>query len=231
MTRRFLLVLAAMTWFVPSLLLLDGPGVPRQLALGATTIAVLWLCMRTSPVPAAQILCAIAVATLGEVVLSVGWGLYDYAHALIPLYVPPGHGLFYALAAESATQPFLRKHERIIVSTVLIAVSAIAIVTLFALGDTWGFLWWLGVLALIARSENRLLLATCVVYTLLLEYTGTAMGNWTWAAEVPGVGLRSANPPSGVGILYVVLDLIVVAIALRASGVRVLWTRRPLPEA
>ena len=210
MTRRFLLVLIATALFVPAMLLLDGSGAARQLSLGAATVIFLWLCTRNSPVPATQIVTAIVIATLGEVVLSIGWQLYDYAHAAIPLYVPPGHGLFYALAAEGAQQRFVRTHERTIVRTVLAIVSVIAIATLLMLGDTWGFVWWLAALALIARSNHKLLLATCVVFTLLLEYTGTAFGNWAWAPEVPGLGLQSANPPSGVGILYVVLDWLVL---------------------
>jgi hypothetical protein len=88
--------------------------------------------------------------------------------------------------------------------------------------DTWGFLWWLGALALIARSRNQLLLSACFVYTIILELVGTAIGNWQWAAEVPLVGLHSANPPAGVGILYILLDLIVMAI----TG----YVSRPLSE-
>jgi hypothetical protein len=75
-------------------------------------------------------------------------------------------------------------------------------------------------LVLIRRSRNQLLLSSCFAYTMILEWVGTAIGNWRWAAEVPGIGLRSANPPAGVGLLYILLDLIVVAIttALFASG-------------
>ena len=47
---------------------------------------------------------------------------------------------------------------------------------------------------------------------MLLEWLGTGIGNWRWAAEVPGLGLRSANPPSGVGVLYVLLDLLTVMV-------------------
>jgi hypothetical protein len=65
---------------------------------------------------------------------------------------------------------------------------------------------------LIARSRNRLLLSICCFYTMLLEWLGTALGNWRWAAEVPLFRMRSANPPSGVGILYILLDLITVAV-------------------
>jgi len=56
------------------------------------------------------------------------------------------------------------------------------------------------------------MLAACFTYTIVLEYAGTAIGNWRWAAEVPFVGLHSANPPAGVGVLYILLDLIVMGI-------------------
>lgn len=195
-----------------AVLLLDGPGMPRQLGLCAVTAAFLWFFVRYLGADSKQVLTAIAVATLGEVVLSLGWGLYSYQHALIPLYVPPGHGLFYTLAAVSAQQEWLRRREAIITRGVLVAGSFIALLSLVAFRDTWGFLWWLGALALIRRSRNQLLLSTCFVYTILLEWAGTWNGNWLWAAEVPFVGLHSANPPAGVGILYILLDLIVVSL-------------------
>lgn len=195
-----------------AVLLFDGPGMPRQLTLCAATAAFLWFFVRYLGVDSKQVLTAIAVATLGEVVLSLGWGLYSYQHALIPLYVPPGHGLFYTLAAVSAQQEWLRRREAIITRGVLVAGSFIALLSLIAFRDTWGFLWWLGTLALIRRSRNQLLLSTCFVYTILLEWAGTWNGNWLWAAEVPFLGLHSANPPAGVGILYILLDLIVVSL-------------------
>ncbi|MEO6487696.1 MAG: hypothetical protein ABIO78_07140, partial [Thermoanaerobaculia bacterium] len=141
------------------------------------------------------------------------WGLYTYRNALIPLYVPFGHGLFYAIAAESAQQRALQRIAPAITRVALIAGSLIAIVSLIAFHDTWGLLWWLVAATLILRARNGLLLSACFVYTMLLEWLGTAIGNWTWAAQVPYIGLTSANPPSGVGLLYVLLDLIVVAIA------------------
>ena len=211
-----------------AVLLLDGPGLPRQLTLGAATAGFVWFFGRRLSVQPRQIITAVVVATAGEVVLSLGWELYSYRHALIPLYVPPGHGLFYMLAAVSAQQQWLRAREAVITRAVLVAGSLIAILSLVAFRDTWGFLWWLGALALIGRSRNQLLLSTCFVYTILLEWAGTANGNWLWAAEVPFVGLRSANPPAGVGILYILLDLIVVAIT---SATMARWpTRMPIVE-
>jgi len=196
-----------------AVLLLDGDGAPRQFALGIATAAFLALFVRRTGVDPRPVLWAILVASTGEVVLSLGWGLYTYEHALIPLYVPPGHGLFYSLAAATAMQEPLRRHAKRITQAVLVAGSLNAAISTIFFNDTWGLLWWLGALLLITRSRNQLLLSACFVYTILLEWAGTAIGNWRWVAEVPFVGLHSANPPAGVGILYILLDLIVMAIA------------------
>lgn len=214
MDRRFLVALLSAGLFVPAVLFCDGPALSRQLLLGAVSLAFLCLFVRRSSVDRGQIVIAIVVATAGELILSIGLGLYDYRHtALIPLYVPFGHGLFYALASESARQRVFQERGTAIVRGVLVAGSAIAVTALLWLNDQWGFLWWVLAAAIIARSRNALLLAICFVYTMMLEWAGTAMGNWQWIAEVPLVNLHSANPPSGVGILYVLLDLITVSIA------------------
>ena len=223
MQKRFVVFVAASVVFMAALLLIDRDGVPQQLALGVSTAIFLWAFARHSDVEPRQIITAIIVATCGEIVLSLGWGLYSYKHFLIPLYVPPGHGLFYALAADTANQPALQKHSNAITRFVIVAGSAYAILSLALAQDAWGFLWWLGALAMIVRSKNQLMLSACFIYTIILEWTGTAIGNWVWTADVPFVRLHSANPPAGVGILYILLDLIVMTVTVRLL-------QRPEPE-
>lgn len=231
LTRPYVLFVAASTAFMAAVLLLDAPGLTRQLTLSLATFAFVAFFVRYLGMEPRQVITAVLVATVGEIVLSLGWGLYSYAHALIPLYVPPGHGLFYTLAAASARQEWFQTHARAITGTVVVLGTLNAVVSLLAFGDAWGFLWWAGALALIARSRNRLLLSACFVYTILLEWAGTWNGNWLWTAEVPFVGLHSANPPAGVGILYILLDLIVVSLtALRWPSLRWLWPGRLWPS-
>ena len=220
MEHRFIVFVAASALFSAVLLLIDHDGLLQQLALGSATAAFLWLFARRSEIQPRQIVCSIIIASIGEIVLSLGWGLYTYRHFVIPLYVPPGHGLVYTLAADTARQERLRRRAAILTRSVLVGGSAIAVVSLVMRRDMWGFLWWVGALALIGRSRNQLLLSACFVFTIFLEWSGTAIGNWRWAAEVPFVGLHSANPPAGVGILYILLDLIVVAITTRMASRR-----------
>jgi hypothetical protein len=211
-SSRLAIFVGAAALFIPALLLSDARGVVPQLALGLLTVMFLAIFARGSAIETRQILAAIVIATTGEVVLSLGWGLYTYRHALIPLYVPFGHGIFYLLAAETALQPALQRHARTIARAVLIAGGAIAGFGILVMNDQQGLLWWILAATILARSRHQLLLSACFVYTMLLEYLGTAIGNWKWAAVVPGIGLHSANPPSGVGILYIVLDVVTVAV-------------------
>ena len=53
------------------------------------------------------------------------------------------------------------------------------------------------------------------VLALMMELYGTALGNWVWAAEAPGLGLTAANPPFSAGAFYCLLDLLVL-LALKA---------------
>src|ERR1043165_8514626 len=180
MHPRFRILILLAPLFVLAVLLLDREGAATQFALGIAVAGFVWLASRGTDIPMRQILLSVVVASTGEVILSLGWGLYSYKHAMIPLYVPPGHALFYFLAAYTARQPVVRDHDRIITRAVLIGGSVIALASLIRYGDAWGFLWWLGAVALMLASRNQLMLATCFVYTMLLEWTGTAMGNWRW---------------------------------------------------
>ncbi len=212
MERRFVFFVIAAGLYIPALLLVDTRGLIPQLALGLATLAFLVVFALRSEVETRQIVCAILVATTGEVALSLGWGLYSYRNALIPLYVPFGHGIFYALAVETARQPALRRYARPITRAALVAGSIVAAASFVFLRDQWGLLWWIAAAILLMRSRNQLMLSAAFTYTILLEWLGTAIGNWQWAAEVPILGLHSANPPGGVGILYILLDLVTVMI-------------------
>jgi len=229
MESRFLKFVAASAVFMSVLLLLDGDGLQRQLALGIATALFLWYFARSSEVRTSQIVCCIIVATVGEVVLSLGWGLYSYRHAVIPLYVPPGHGLFYTLAATTARQPAVLLRASSITRWTLISGTIIAIVSLTLRHDVWGFLWWIGAVALIFVSKNRLLLSACFVYTIILEWVGTAIGNWTWAAEVPFLRLHSDKvlTAAGLGLIGgVLLVMIGVGICARAGMLREQMTKQ-----
>lgn len=227
--RPLLLWLLVLSLFVPLVLLLETAELHRQLLLAASTLAMLVMLGRSLRIPRGAIITSVVIASVGEVVLSVGWELYSYRDALIPLYVPFGHGVFYAIAMASAERLPSGRFRSALVPAVLLLGSVYALLNLVGQRDEWGAVWWVIAATVIARSRDRELLAICCVYTVALELLGTGLGNWQWAATVPGLSLRAANPPSGVGVLYVVLDLLTVS----AAGMTVRWRRRfaPVEEA
>lgn len=205
---------------VALVLMLEQSDPVTQTLLGSATFLALILLIRFAGTSARDVVIAVCIATVGEVLLSLCWGLYEYRSGIIPLYVPFGHGIFYLLAAETSRVRRLEQHGMSIRNALLAVSGSWAVLQLFN-GDQWGFLWWLIAAALIARSVHPLLLSLCYVYTFALEIAGTALGNWRWASEVPGFGLTSGNPPSGVGVLYCLLDVSTVAVVAMLGRRRV----------
>ncbi len=89
-------------------------------------------------------------------VLSMGWGLYVYKNAIIPLYVSPGHAVFYSLAVVTARERRLQAHAPAITRAVLILGSLYASASFLFLHDTRGTLWWLIASILIIRILDLL---------------------------------------------------------------------------
>ncbi|MBI2310893.1 MAG: hypothetical protein HYU77_00105 [Betaproteobacteria bacterium] len=151
-------------------------------------------------------------ATLGEVVLSLVWKVYEYRLGNLPLFVPPGHVLLLLLGIGLAQRipPRLAPW---------IAAAAAPFVALLAWTGTdtvsaplFGLL-----LLCLALSRARALYSIMFLLALAMELYGTWLGNWSWAATVPGLRLTAGNPPLAAGAFYCVLDLLVVASAGRGS--------------
>jgi len=193
-------------------------GIAGQLGVSVWTWAVFMLLLtRINQELRLPLMLCLVVSTFGEVCLSLLWGLYAYWLNNVPLFVPPGHVLLFALGLTFA--PRLPHWAVIFVCAFAAGYGAFAFVTST---DTFSVAMTILFLIFMVFGVNRRLYATMFVISLLMELYGTWIGNWTWVPDVPGVPLTSANPPLCVGGLYCTLDLLVV------NGDRVLrkW-RRP----
>ena len=194
--------------------------IPGQTAVGLGVWAVLFYALRdvTGDVRRALMACLV-IATTGEVVLSLGWGLYTYRLGNVPMFVPPGHVLMLLLGLALA---------RVMPQTVVIAIFGCAALYSLAaavLGvDTLGAALFL-VLAVsaIAMPEQRALYASTFVLSLALELYGTWLGNWNWAHHVPATPFVTTNPPGVVGAFYCALDAAVAAFSMLIAK---RWGRR-----
>lgn len=152
-------------------------------------------------------------ATLGEIFLALAWGLYEYRLGNVPLFVPPGHALLFALGALLAARA-----REWIVWFIPAAVAPFVCVLALWDADTFGaLLFALFVLCLRVGRAPRLY-AVMFVLALAMELYGTWLGNWTWSRTVPWLGLSTLNPPLAAGVFYCVLDLLVMATVARRGS-------------
>jgi hypothetical protein len=158
------------------------------------------------------VLCLV-FATLGEIFLSLIWGLYEYRLGTIPLFVLPGHCLLYSLGIRVAKR---------LPSSLVFVVPALTFpyICLAASSgqDTESLLWFVVFLMCLRYGPAKKLYATMFVLALVMEIYGTWLGNWVWAGTVPWLGLTSSNPPACAGVFYCLLDLIVTTLTPRISS-------------
>jgi hypothetical protein len=236
--RRPGLALAGIAAFLAALLYADRfVDLPGQLLLGAITAAVLLAALRPlSPMLRAQTLVVVAVATVGEVIGSIVWGLYTYRLENLPTFVPPAHGLVYlggvALSRSLAARP------RMLVAGALVAVLGwgAAGITVLPREDVSGAIGAVALAVFLLRGRAPAVYAGVFAVVAALELYGTALGTWTWAATAPGTPISQGNPPSGIASGYVVFDILALALAPSLIAVT-RWAARsravpapPLPD-
>jgi hypothetical protein len=217
---QVLLVVAAMG---AGLALDVRTGIAGQAAIGiALWVLLSWLLGRVSVEERRALMTCVVIATAGEMFLSLGWGLYTYRLENIPLFVPPGHALLLVLG--------FRLAHGMPESVARAIIGGAAVYTLGAAAaglDTFGVLLCLLLAgAALAMPAQRRLYASTFLLSLALELGGTWLGNWSWAHEVPVLGLVTTNPPGVAGAFYCALDaLVAVTSMLVAAGFR-----QPLPQ-
>jgi hypothetical protein len=208
-----LLVVAA--WTLGGLVVDQQVGHRGQLALGAFTALVLAALLVFQPARVrAQTLAVVVIATIGEVVGSIVWGLYTYRLENLPSFVPPGHGLVYLAGLSLATLAATRATALLAVAGIVAASWGIAGVTVLPAADLSGTIGCTFLVAVLVWTR-RPVYAGVFMVVVGLELYGTALGTWTWQSTVPGLGLSQGNPPSGVASGYVVFDILALALIAR----------------
>ena len=220
--RATLVFLAAFMAYWPSAVACDalGGGLPVQYIIGGLTWVFLALAVWKAPRPLRlAALAMVLVATGFEYLGSLLWGIYHYRYHNLPLYVPPGHGLFYLAALRLGTLPLLRRHGRAIVTATALFSAVWTLHGLVAARpDLVGALGWVLLAGFLRWGRDPLLFALTFGLAMALEVYGTALGLWHWAAVVPATGLTAGNPPSAIGAGYCILDALALIVAHRLGS-------------
>jgi hypothetical protein len=193
---------------------------PGQVLLSAAVWGVLFYVLPHLDRTERQALFAcLAIATAGELFLSLVWGLYTYRLGNIPMFVPPGHAMLLLLGMKLARNMPTRTADAILTAAAVYALTAA--ITGF---DTFAIPLIAGIaIVSFALPSHRPLYASTFLLALCLELYGTWLGNWAWNREVPVLALVTTNPPGVASAFYAVLDALVLCaglvIARRASRV------------
>ena len=199
-------------------------GWPGQIAVDIWAMALFgWLYVRGGALERRVLVACLVISGVGECLLSLVWGLYDYQFRNIPLFVPPGHALLMTLGVMSAG-----RLPGWLVWAVPLGAAPWALAGWWQGWDTAGALLFLVLVFCMAISYSRPLYAVMFVLALAMEVYGTWLGNWTWRPLVAGLGLTTTNPPVQAGAFYCALDLLVLAsLRLRLPRMRSARSWRP----
>jgi len=197
-----------------------------QLILGLLTAVVLAGLLVLHPrAVRIQTLGVVAIATLGEIIGSLVWGLYAYRLDNLPAFVPPGHGLVFLCGVSLAALANARRGWLLVAAAVGAGAWGLAGLTVLPARDAAGAIGCTFLIAVLIKTR-RPVYAGVFLVVAALEIYGTAIGTWTWEGVVPGLGLSQGNPPSGVASGYVVFDILALTLATRISRLRVRGPRR-----
>ena len=231
-TSPALFCLAVMVLLVAGLAIDRYADLGVQLLLGLCTwVILITACAFLSPSERAQVTVVVVVATCAEVIGSIIWGVYEYRMGNLPMFVPPGHGLVYLTGMRLSQTPWARRRPRALVGLAIAGVSTWAVLGLVALGrtDVAGAVGAATLVVFLVRGRAPAVYAGVFFAVAFLEIYGTAVGTWTWAEEIPGLGVSDGNPPSGAASGYVFFDIAALALApwLLAAWYRMRRTAGP----
>lgn len=188
-----------------------GGGIGVQLLVGVVAWAAAVATIEVSTDESRRRLVAcLAISTVGEVFLSLVWGLYDYRLGNVPLFVPPGHLLVMSAGIALASAPQTRWLAPLTVAAALGLAAHVAWTGEGTL-DLALVALLLGCFALARSPAEMRLYAVMFWLALALELYGTALGNWQWRASEDWFGLTNRNPPLAAGAFYCALDLLCIA--------------------
>jgi len=205
-----------------------GPTLQNALGIAGWLTLLVFLAGESAHVRA-QVLIAVAFATIGEHFASIYMSGYTYRLENVPAFVPPGHGIVYLTAVVLGRSAVFQRHARSILLFVVLFGGAWALLALLGISgrkDEIGAILFSIYLFFLFKGRSPMVYLGAFFITTWVELIGTALGTWNWAAIDPASTLAQGNPPSGVAAWYCLVD----AVALAGSGWLLQWWEKAKQE-
>lgn len=211
-------------WTVPLYLMVDSDygdnvlhGYGQELAVVLIFIAFLYSYSKSNYRVRSIMLIGMAVGMAGELLFSLGLGMYHYRLDNVPLWLLFGHGLIFAAVYRISHSPAIWHHREHIQQGLVAFAMFYAFLWLILDNDWFGFLCTVVFLFILFYAKrSRLFFLIMFVEVCYIEQIGTATGCWYWPEMTLGLfsWLPSGNPPSGVAVFYFLFDAVVSFIYL-----------------
>ncbi len=187
-------------------------GIELQYALGvAGWASLLFLLAGECKYVRAQVLIAVAFATVGEHFASIFMEGYTYRLKNVPAFVPPGHGIVYLTAVVLGRSGFFQKNARQIAVFVVLVGGIWSIMALIGMAgrkDEIGTILFCIYLLYLFKGRSPMVYLGAFFITTWVELVGTSVGTWNWSEIDPASTLTQGNPPSGVAAWYCLVDAV-----------------------
>jgi len=148
----------------------------------------------------------VPLSWFGEVIFSEWLNLYEYRNDQIPIYVPFGHAIVYALAWALSQKSSIKKKTQDITIFILVFFIAAFSFAIFYLKDTLSILFGILFVLILLRKKLSLFYLIMSMIVLYVELVGTYFGVWKWEQSI-GI-LNTVNPPVGAIAIYVGGDVL-----------------------
>ncbi len=215
-SRSRWLRLSAVPVLLVAILLLDSERMTARYSHGQLLANLLtlgffiWILHNTNPRLRRLMLIGVAVATIGEICFALLTGMYEYRLHNVPLYVPPGHAILYAVVFQFIREPWVRRHAREVTLCCYAIGATFSIGWLLIYNDVYGCICFGVFSALILyKRESRLFFVSMYLLVAYLELIGTYFQCWSWPPFLLNKwpAIASANPPSGISVFYMGFDI------------------------
>lgn len=221
-------------------LYLDSAFVAARFPVGQWIASILvvicffWIFRHASKTMRQMMLYGLIVATFGEMLFSIVLGMYSYRLGTIPVYIPFGHMLLYASISYLIREPLIHKNKKQILNVLYPAIFIYSFLWLIFAHDLFGFCSTLVLYLVVLRLKyvDPLFFLLLFLIIINVELVGTSFQCWKW----PPIWFNrlewmpSANPPSGIGTFYFLIEVLSLLMFKYANMKR--WKRfRTMREA
>lgn len=147
---------------------------------------------------------------IAEVLCSLVLNLYQYRLHNIPVYIPLGHAVIYAIVYYFSNHPLVWRFHRPLEQYLAKIAFIIVFISLCMLQDVAGFLFYILFLFILKARKKPLFGLIMFLTVYYIDIFGTIFSSWNYYGYLGTHPLlpHVARVPSGIGGIYLMLDMI-----------------------